>query len=428
MTYYKKLFLVLVVVLFVLSPAISILAQEPDEGRVGLRPDAPPYAIHGSYSVGTQEILIEDGNARSLIGTLWYPASNPEQLEEILTYTHEVWPAPIMGKAILNAMPDSTNAPYPLVIFAHGRQSFRFQSTFLLEHLASYGFVVLAVEYEDNFASFGTDGYYTSLISRPQDVTRQIDFAEDLTQGEGAFAGMIDPTRIAVTGHSFGGWTSLAAAGAQLDLNAFRVWCDDNPQEEAIHACNVVLAHEADLATLAGLDTAPNALWPAQGDARVDAIVSFAPNSGMFGSDGISAVTVPGLFLYGSNDTYAEVFQNQFDYIANDHKNLVIFENADHYIYFNECRDLPGFIEAGLFFGCSDPVWDQARAHDLINHFTTAFLLAELNGDEEAATALTPEAVNMPGISYIPTMHLCCVASFSSGTSLVYMINVTPNL
>lgn len=404
MTYHKKLFLVLAVVLFVLSPAISMLAQEPDDARTGLRPDAPPYAIHGSYSVGTQEILIEDGNARSLIGTLWYPASNPEQLEEAHAYTHEVWPAPIMGKAILNAVPDTTNAPYPLVIFADGRQSFRFQSTFLLEHLASYGFVVMTVEYEDNFASFGTDGYYTSLISRPQDVTRQIDFAEDLTQGDGVFASMIDTTRIAVTGHSFGGWTALASAGAQLDLNAFRVWCDENPQEEAIHACNVMFAHETDLASLAGLDEVPTSLWPAQGDARVDAIVSFAPNSGMFGTDGISAVTIPGLFLYGSSDPYVEVFQNQFDYIASEDKRLVVFANADHYIYFNECRDLPGFIEAGFFFGCSDPVWDQARAHDLINHFTTAFLLAELNGDEEAAVALTPESVTMLGISYTTTM------------------------
>ena len=404
MTYHKKLLLVFAVVLFVLSPAISILAQEPDDARTGLRPDAPAYAIHGPYSVGTQEILIEDGNARSLIGTVWYPASNPEQIEETHAYTHEVWPAPIMGKAILNAMPDTTNAPYPLVIFADGRQSFRFQSTFMLEHLASYGFVVMTVEYEDNFASFGTDGYYTSLISRPQDVTRQIDFAEALTQGEGVFAGVIDTTRIAVTGHSFGGWTALASAGAQLDLNAFRVWCADNPQEEAIHACNVVLTHEEDLAGIAGLNTSPDGLWSSYSDSRVKAIVAFSPNSGMFGSDGISAVSVPGLFLYGSNEPYLEVFQNQFDHIASEDKRLVVFANADHYIYFNECRDLPGFIEAGFFFGCSDPVWDQARAHDLINHFTTAFLLAELNGDEEAAAALVSEAVTMPGISYTATL------------------------
>jgi hypothetical protein len=40
------------------------------------------------------------------------------------------------------------------------------------------------------------------------------------------------------------------------------------------------------------------------------------------------------------------------------------------------------------------------RAHDLIDHFTTAFLLTELYGDEDAAAALFPEAVTFPGITY----------------------------
>ena len=43
------------------------------------------------------------------------------------------------------------------------------------------------------------------------------------------------------------------------------------------------------------------------------------------------------------------------------------------------------------------------RAHDLINHFVTAFLLAELKGDGEAAAALAPQNVNFPGIQYETT-------------------------
>jgi hypothetical protein len=40
------------------------------------------------------------------------------------------------------------------------------------------------------------------------------------------------------------------------------------------------------------------------------------------------------------------------------------------------------------------------RAHDLINHFVTAFLLAELYDDTDAAAALAPDAVTFPGITY----------------------------
>ena len=56
--------------------------------------------------------------------------------------------------------------------------------------------------------------------------------------------------------------------------------------------------------------------------------------------------------------------------------------------------------EMGLDFLCSDPVWDMDRAHDLINHFTTAFLLDVLKGDVEAHAALSPDAVSFPGIVY----------------------------
>ena len=40
------------------------------------------------------------------------------------------------------------------------------------------------------------------------------------------------------------------------------------------------------------------------------------------------------------------------------------------------------------------------RAHDLINHLTTAFLLDVLKGDKEAHKALAPDVVNFPGITY----------------------------
>jgi hypothetical protein len=40
------------------------------------------------------------------------------------------------------------------------------------------------------------------------------------------------------------------------------------------------------------------------------------------------------------------------------------------------------------------------RAHDLISHFTTAFLLAELYQDADAAAALAPDGVHFPGVTY----------------------------
>ncbi|KAB2862348.1 MAG: hypothetical protein F9K46_07185 [Anaerolineae bacterium] len=60
-------------------------------------------------------------------------------------------------------------------------------------------------------------------------------------------------------------------------------------------------------------------------------------------------------------------------------------------------------VQLGLFDRCSDDVWDMQRAHELINHFATAFFLAHLKGDADAAAALLPGAVDFVGVEYTVT-------------------------
>jgi len=57
-------------------------------------------------------------------------------------------------------------------------------------------------------------------------------------------------------------------------------------------------------------------------------------------------------------------------------------------------------VEIDFWWMCIDSIWDRDRTNDLTNHFTTAFLLATLKGDADAAAALAPEAVQFPGITY----------------------------
>ena len=78
--------------------------------------------------------------------------------------------------------------------------------------------------------------------------------------------------------------------------------------------------------------------------------------------------------------------------------------NADHMVFFNQCRDTPWMVP-DVFWACADAVWDMDRAHDLIDHLATAFLLAELKGDADAAKALAPENVAFPGIQYETTAY-----------------------
>jgi len=141
-------------------------------------------------------------------------------------------------------------------------------------------------------------------------------------------------------------------------------------------------------------------------DPRIDAVVSLAGAAFLFGPTGMKSLNVPLLTIGGSGDTVLPAEWNIYvthENASSADKALVVLAGSDHYIFEDGCDNTPWMSALGLFFLCSDPVWDVNRAHDLTNHFTTAFLLATLKGDTEAAAALAPDAVSFPGITYEAT-------------------------
>ncbi|HYO88948.1 MAG TPA: alpha/beta fold hydrolase, partial [Candidatus Limnocylindrales bacterium] len=310
------------------------------------------------------------------------------------------------------AAPDASGGPYPLVVLAHGLGGSNTMQAYLGEHLASEGFVVMAINYADSAEGTGDADPALSMFTRPRDVGWQIDLAEELnTDPDSVLYELVDTEQVAVVGHSNGGYTALAAGGGQVDLTGPTSWC--------VMRSDLALAPEVgggtpqqlfcnrteELAALAGLENVPEVLWPSWGDPRVDAIVPLAPIAFYMGADSTAAVTVPTLIIVGSGDHIAfstdEIyFPNMYDGLGSTQKAKVVLENADHSVFNFGCETAPGLVEVGAFWACSDPVWDLDRAHDLINHFTTAFLLSTLKEDAEATAALAPDAVAFPGIEY----------------------------
>jgi hypothetical protein len=102
--------------------------------------------------------------------------------------------------------------------------------------------------------------------------------------------------------------------------------------------------------------------------------------------------------------TIAEVnYYPVFEGLGSEQKALVKFENGGH-LLFGSCWRFDWAVQ---LFGamCFDPIWDMNRAGDIVDHLTTAFLLWQLKGDEEAKSALMPEAVAFPGITYEATFE-----------------------
>lgn len=382
----KQLFLAGLVILLAIAfaaPPISqpAIAQE--------RPDAPLFAQRGPYTVGTRELIIEDED-RPLELTIWYPATNPDNVPLAATYRYRAFATE--GRAIRDAAPDLANGPFPLVVFSHGSGGLRLQSLFYTEHLASYGFVVIAADHPGNTVfdrGGGTvEEFVTIFALRPLDILRQITFMETLNQTAGDFQGLLDMETIIMSGHSFGGYTTWAVSGAGLDFSALDAACQDvNEENERI--CDVH-RFKSQIATLQGLESTPDGIFPAPADPRIKLIIPLAPSTPeLFSQNSLAAVTVPTMIIVGSNDQVTTAPENAYrpyELVGSQTKALVVLENADHYIFVEQCTDAA--IALGFFASCSDPVWDMARAHDLIKHFATAFILATLYGDPQAQEAL----------------------------------------
>jgi predicted dienelactone hydrolase len=412
----RKVYIVLLItalIVPVLAIHTSVVAQGNEPPAVGLRPDAPPYAAHGPYWVGTRDLVIDEGTENAITITVWYPALNPDGLKEETTYTIEetspvvafigaTEPLTVQGFAIRDAEPDKANAPYPLVVFSPGLAMWRQSETYPLEHLASYGFVVISSDPRGET----WEEFWAGAATRPLDTQRVIDYANTSAAADSSLTGVIDTERIAIMGHSSGGWTALVGGGAQMNLG----WCAAHPEEVAQNPmgdCSQFVPHQDEIAQMMGLDSTPSGMWPPMNDPRVDAVISLAPDGDIWGEnyEGVEALTVPVLLMGGSGDTsnVPELCSYPiYEHLVNANKTFVVLENAEHTVFGNPVSTIP-WLDTSWFSTFTDPVWDMARAHDLINHFVTAFLLSVLKGDPDATAALAPDAVQFPGISYETT-------------------------
>jgi predicted dienelactone hydrolase len=403
---------VVLVIALIVTACMPVQPQGAEPAAVGLRHDAPEYGKHGPFWVGYKPLVIGSDTDQPLNASMWYPALNPNGNREEVTYAFTPgtpeWrsdtPAVAHGNALLNAPIDDARGPYPLVIFSHGFGANAVWTYTLVEHLASYGFIVLAPEHEEAW-----DPEFSNIapasIDRPRDIKQTLDYAEQVNAPGGDMAGQIDMQNVAVMGHSYGGYAALAMGGAQYDLAAFNERCAQLPPDDpATFLCAPIVPNEADMAARAGLDPMPTGLWPSFGDPRVTAIVPMASDSYLFDKAGLAKITVPMLAIGGTADTgtpYDWGVRPAYDYASSAKKALVTMVGAEHTVVGAPCENIPWFKSFPAYeWACFDPVWNKDRALDLTHHFTTAFLLDTLKGDTAAHAALAPEAVSFPGIEY----------------------------
>jgi predicted dienelactone hydrolase len=152
--------------------------------------------------------------------------------------------------------PSSPAGSVPLVIFSHGFHGNRNQSTFLMKALAQASYLVIAPNHKDaTTKSGGTAGRPELPFQDPgewNDTTYR-DRAQDIQsllsalKASERFSKRIDWSRVALAGHSLGGYTVLGLAGAWPSWKV--------PEVKAVLALSPYAnpyVHHGDLAHMAG--------------------------------------------------------------------------------------------------------------------------------------------------------------------------------
>ncbi|MBW4495503.1 MAG: alpha/beta hydrolase [Oscillatoria princeps RMCB-10] len=187
----------------------------------------------------------------------------------------------------------------PVAVFSHGMGSVRSDMRYLAEHLASHGYVAVALEHPGSnqtqvdlaAAGKGPGIQPQEFLERPKDISFVLDELEKLNKTAGPLQGKLAADRVMAVGYSMGGGTVLSAAGGELQLAGLKQRCQRNL---------VALSLGEGLQCVAG--GLPEDRYRL-GDPRIKSAVALNPTTSLlFGETGLSQVRVPVLMVAGSAD------------------------------------------------------------------------------------------------------------------------------
>lgn len=234
----------------------------------------------------------------------------------------------------------TTTKPRPVIVISHGLGSDRTSFAYLAEFLASHGFVVAVPEHPGSNAQQldallgGIANEVTEpreFVDRPLDVKYILDHLEFLSASDSEYRGRFNMEQIGVIGQSFGGYTALALAGAQINFPQLQKDC---PVDQ--NTLNVSLLLQCQALGLPAFDYKLS-------DPRIKAAVAINPvDSSVYGQEGLSKINIPVMIVAGTADTVAPAYPEQiipFTWLTNENKYLVLMNGGTHFSTIAESPD-----------------------------------------------------------------------------------------
>ncbi len=334
----------------------------------------------GEYAVGVQTIVITDETRdRPLTVEVWFPLAEGTtgEPQRYTFVTGDYYESPRAFSADASSI--SPDGPFPLVVYTHGSGGLRYIHSDYTETLASHGYIVVAADHTGNTAVElvldTQDDQTTIAYNRPRDVQVVIDeMLNPESQETVGFVGSVDPDRIAVTGHSLGGYATYAV--------------------------------------VSGMENAAGTLQP---DGRIDALIPLAPALGdgnpetsLLTNEQLARIDVPTLVMVGTDDKSTPVDPNvtrAFEYTTSNPLYRVELVAAEHQSFTDVCDFLDflpmlenpteavvDVLEDFAVAGCSEGDMPTDRVQELTNTFAVSFL-DSIFGDGEM---ITPDTTAIP--------------------------------
>ena len=355
-----------------------------------VRPDAPSLAAYGEYNIGVQTLTLVDvgrvdvlntqpGRAnvryeRSLTVEVWYPAQlnsgqSPGGTYQAIARNPEIV-ATLFGQAVRDADPKTGAGAFPLVVISHGYPGNRYLMSHLGENLASKGFVTVSIDHTDSTYD-DQQAFSSTLYHRPLDQRFVIEDMARLSRDTESFLfGMVDADNTGVVGYSMGGYGLINNLGGGYS---------DEVVASSMAPANRLLAEH----------TTSNPTFRSNLDPRIKAGFAIAPwgmTNGVWRQQDLAGIQTPTFYLAGDKDTtsgYENGVRAMYNGAVNSDRYLLTYKNAAHnagapYPVPHEILDSATGEGADHYM---DPVWDNVRMNNVMDHFATAYFSYHLKGD-----------------------------------------------
>ncbi|WP_455816465.1 alpha/beta hydrolase family protein [Pseudomonas cerasi] len=307
------------------------------------------------YSVGSrQETIVDSQNARTLAVRIFYPSFSEQ--------------APQMQAAngVFSGFPAIANAPlaagrFPLIVLSHGSGGNNTSLAWLAVPLAARGAIVIAANHP---------GSTTGNPSPKTDLTLQItDLSFMLTHYLQAprWQQAIDGQNIGAIGHSKGGYSVLALAGARTNRQRMNHYCQTMPQ---MPDCQFYYRDGVRLE-----NTDDQRLAASYHDPRVKWVIALDPGmSYVLTRSSLDAIQIPlqtiaaGYFIRATGKMTLGVDRLKLP--------LVTLPEAGHFDFLPLCQPDAAAIlaEEGEAFICETPTADREAIHQQTLAIVSQFL------------------------------------------------------